>query len=70
MTTRHSGYHVVLTDDIREDDAEFVINAIRMVRGVAQVTPVEASYEDVMARGRRDDVWREKLRALLDEMRS
>ncbi len=43
MTTRHCGYIVHLTHDIREDDAEHVINAIAMIRGVALVETVEAN---------------------------
>jgi hypothetical protein len=34
VTDRHSGYIVVLAEDIREDDAEGTLNALRMVRGV------------------------------------
>lgn len=52
MTDRHQGYIVTLTDDFREDDAEAIINAIRMVKGVASVTPIVADYEAHMARAR------------------
>ena len=31
MTDRHAGYVVTLNEDIREDDAEAIINAIRGV---------------------------------------
>lgn len=48
MTDRHAGYVVTLDRDIREDDAEAVLNAIRMVKGVASVTPVDG---DAGARG-------------------
>jgi hypothetical protein len=40
MTERHGAYLVVLDHDIREDDAEATINALRMVRGVVDVRPV------------------------------
>lgn len=40
MTDRHMGYVVVLDKDIHEDDAEHVINALRMVKGVCEVTSV------------------------------
>lgn len=65
MTTRHAGYLVVLADDTREDDAEATINALRMVRGVASVTPVEADHNQVIARTRRDTQWQQALRDLL-----
>ena len=69
MTTRHSGYQIILDDDIREDDAEAVINALLMIKGVVKVIPIEAEYRDVMARTRRDSEWRQKLLDLLGEMR-
>jgi hypothetical protein len=34
MTDRHAGYVVVLERDIREDDAEVILSAIGMVKGV------------------------------------
>lgn len=40
MTDRFAGFVVVLADDIREDDAEAVVTALRMVKGVVSVTPV------------------------------
>lgn len=69
MTTRHSGYQIILSDDIREDDAEALIGALYMIKGVSKVVPMEASYEDVLARDRRDEVWRTEIRDLLDRMR-
>lgn len=42
MTTRHCGYVVLLAEDIREDDGEHVVNAIRMLRGVISVEPIVA----------------------------
>lgn len=65
MTDRHSGYLVVLDHDIREDDAEHIINAIRMVKGVQDVQPVPArGYETVVAESRRDTAWQDALRDL------
>ena len=62
MTDRHSGYIVVLAEDIRKDDAEGTLNALRMVRGVISVTPVIADHTQAVARERRDDKWRDALR--------
>ena len=39
MTDRHGGYIIVLENDIREDDAEPIINAIKQIRGVIEVAP-------------------------------
>lgn len=49
MTDRHAGYIVTLADDVREDDAEHVINALRMIKGVLNVSPVPADIELHMA---------------------
>ncbi|MCP9947236.1 hypothetical protein [Actinomadura madurae] len=66
MTERHSGYLVALDHDIREDDAEAILNAIRMIKGVQSVQPVPAgAYEASIAEQRRDDAWREGLLQLV-----
>lgn len=40
MTDRHAGYIVVLDKDIREDDAEATLTALRRVRGVISIEPI------------------------------
>jgi hypothetical protein len=52
MTDRISGFIVTLDQDIREDDVESIISAIRHIRHVAHVEPKIATYEDVLARER------------------
>ncbi len=52
MTQRLKGLTVAFEQDIREDDAEALINAIRMIRGVASVTPIEADSGDWINRQR------------------
>lgn len=37
MTDRFNALTVVLDREIREDDAEFILNAIRMIKGVQHV---------------------------------
>lgn len=39
MTDRHNAYVVILADDVRDDDAEPIITALRMVKGVLAVEP-------------------------------
>jgi hypothetical protein len=39
MTDHHSAYIVILETDIREDDAQATINAIKQIRGVLAVEP-------------------------------
>lgn len=49
MTDRYNALTVVLAADTRDDDAEYIINAIRMIRGVQTVTPHVASHADYIA---------------------
>jgi len=52
VTERHVGYIVTLASDVREDEAGLIINALRMISGVATVEPVVTDVEAVMARAR------------------
>jgi len=49
MTDRHAGYIVVLEEPIREDDAQGIIDAIQLIKGVLEVKPIENNYEIQMA---------------------
>jgi len=42
VTDRHVAYTVLLEREIREDDAEAIVSAISMVKGVREVVPVVA----------------------------
>lgn len=69
MTDRHSGYVVVLDHDMREDDAEATLNALRMVKGVLSVEPIIASpAEGLPIEIRVRHEIREKLFALVREI--
>ena len=48
MTDRLKGVLVTFDRDIREDDAEPLLNAIKMIRGVLEVKPYIAGAEDHM----------------------
>ena len=50
MTDRVRTLAVVLDQDYRDDDAESILNAIRMVKGVAHVTAEVVTGSDVMNR--------------------
>lgn len=52
MTDRYSRLTVALEADIREDDAEELISAIGMLRGVARVAPHVVDEADFAARAR------------------
>lgn len=45
MTDRYAGFLVTLESNIREDDAEEILTALRMVRGVLSVEPAVSSFE-------------------------
>lgn len=49
MTDRYNALTVVLDRDIRSDDAEAIINAIRQIRGVLAVDPHVADMADHVA---------------------
>jgi hypothetical protein len=52
VTDRHAGYVVVLDHDIREDDAETILSAIRMVKGVQDVVPIVSDFAVHIAESR------------------
>lgn len=49
MTDRLNGVTITFEKDIRDDDAEAILNAMRMIRGVAHVEPNIVTSEDWMA---------------------
>lgn len=52
MTDRVKGFTVTLEKDYREDDVEFIQNAISAIRGVAHVEQNIVTHEDHMNRER------------------
>ena len=67
MTDRHAAYIVTLADDVRADDAEQIIAALGMVKGVLSVKPVVAdNFAAHIERERVGRQWREALLDLLD----
>lgn len=62
MTDRYNAITVHLATDIRDDDAEAILTAIRMVKGVAKVEPLVADVSAAIGeeRARRqlvDQLW-------------
>lgn len=58
MTDRIKGFIVTLDDDMRSDDAEYVIHAIEMIKHVHSVKPVVSNFDDCMNRERvRLELW-------------
>ena len=50
MTDRLKGVHVSFEEDIRVDDAETIINAIKMIKGVSDVKGNITNPDDWLAR--------------------
>ena len=50
MTDRYCALTVLLADPIRADDAEAIIEAIKMIKGVTEVTPVVVDPKTYWAR--------------------
>jgi hypothetical protein len=67
MTAVRTGLVVILDDDVRDDDAEAIATAIRMIRGVASVHTAEAEPDAQVARERMDAEWRQRIVGLLDD---
>lgn len=63
--TMHAGYVVTLAENVHVEDAEAVINALRMVRGVVSVEPVVADTATHIGQMRADVKWRNKLADLI-----
>jgi hypothetical protein len=61
MTDRYNRITVVLDRDIRDDDAEPLLKAILMLRGVLSVEPHVVGVESVVAEMRAKSELREKL---------
>lgn len=69
MTDRHHGYVVTLAADLRADDAEPVITALRQIRGVVAVEPIVADTMTHVALARaRTDLGTRVLSALTREL--
>lgn len=67
MTDRLKGVEVIFDKDYREDDAERLLDAIRMLRGVALVRPIVSDPLDSMEVSRAKWELRAKLFDLLKD---
>jgi hypothetical protein len=67
MTKRLKGCTVVFDGDFREDDAEALLAAIRMIKGVVRVEPTESAFNDFEVRTRVVLELHKKLQAVLKD---
>lgn len=52
MTDRFKGFVVTLAEDLRSDDAQPTLDAIRMIKGVVSVLPSVVTPDDLINRER------------------
>lgn len=70
MTDRYDAFVVEMESDIREDDAERLIEVLRHLKGVANVVPHVVGWEALMQRDRvRLEVEEKLLHAVRDILR-
>lgn len=67
MTDRINAFVVILDQDVRDDDAQAIINAIRQLKGVLDVQPHVAGFEDAIAETRVRHELRQKLWKALED---
>ena len=67
MSDNLKGFTVLLARDIRDDDAQCIADAIRMLKGVADVNPLLSDGADLLARQRvRHEIYDEIITAIDD----
>ena len=65
MTDRYNSLTVILKKDIRDDDAEPLINAIKMFKGVLNVKGNVSGITSIVAETRVKEEFNEKLLAIV-----
>ena len=66
MTDRINAFVVILEHDLRDDDAQAIINAIRQLKGVLDVQPHVAGFDAAIAEARVRHELRQKLWKVLE----
>ena len=66
MTDRYSGLTVTFRKDIRDDDAEVIITAIRLIKGVLSVDSIPSTTDLLIATNRVKAELRNKLWDVLE----
>lgn len=52
MSDRYNGFAVVLEKNLKDEDAERTINAIKQIKGVLTVKPNIGSFDEITAAAR------------------
>jgi len=67
MTDRAKGFTITLEQDIRVDNMDYVLNALKMVKGVADVKPIINDSSTFVAERRLATELRDKLYDFIDK---
>jgi hypothetical protein len=70
MTDRIHSFLVVLNKDLRTDDAEATLNALKQIKGVVDVKPVISDFDSVMAYSRAKSELVAKILSTLKEIQN
>ena len=68
MTDKVKGFTVTLEKDISIDDVEVILNAVKMIKGIAHVEPSISTPNDHFARQRVKMEIREKMWNIIENM--
>ena len=67
MTDRVKGFTVTLSKEIRTDDFEWIMNAVKMIKGVESVEPVINDGSEYITLMKRDAEIRDKLHTFIKD---
>lgn len=67
MTDRVKGFTVTLSKEVRIDDFEWIMDAVKMIKGVGNVEPVINDGSEYITLMKRDKEIRDKLYGFIKE---
>lgn len=65
MSTTTGGFLVTLQEDVSDETAERVVSALRLLHGVADVSPVQGDTQSLLGAMRNESRWRDALLKLV-----
>ncbi len=68
MTDRYNAFIVILERDLRDDDAQDTINAIKQIKGVLDVQPQVSNGSDIVTKMRLRTEIEQKLFSVLRDI--
>lgn len=70
MSDRINGFYVALDRDMRDDDFEYIKNAVLMIKGVYRIKENVDNIDDFIMRSRIHDEIQDDVYALLNKIRN